>query len=305
MARPRPVPPSPEANGVKRRGWSCSGTPGPSSCITSSTVPSLRARPARLEGLERVRGHVLHCAAHRVLVSADGQSARALDVQHRCRLLQRRRQALAHHLERAGEIDDLIDAFLPLARARELGEPVAGPGHVFADAADQLVAGAGVLLFGEFFDEQGQVVKRVLDVVRHRCRDHPDRLAAFRSRQPLRQDLRSRALGLVQLSRALGVEQRPREQHARQRRSNPVDEHYYPAPHAFLQPGCGEDVVQAGQQQADEEPDDDEGRRAAFATHAHSVPEEMSHLSCKTVGHFGIGAPACTVEGEATRREAS
>ena len=213
-------------------------------------------------------------------VAADGQSARALDVQHRRGLLQRGAQAFADHLEGAREIDDLIDlAVLAFAGARQLRESVAGAGYVLANPADELFARGRLPFVRELFDEQGEVVQGVLDVVRHRRGDHPDRLPAFRSRQPFRQDLRGSLLGGMEPAGAVGIEKRARQEHPGERRSNPVDDEDQPVTYPLLDAGGGEDVVHAGEEKPDEEPnDDDQGSGAGSAPHPDSVPEELSHL---------------------------
>ena len=165
-----------------------------------------------------------------------------------------------------------------MSRPRQLGDALAGAAHVFADALHQFLARCRIRLVGELLDEEGEVVQRVLHVVRDGGCDHPDRLTPFGSGQPLGEHLRRRALGGVELSRPLREQQRPGQQHACQRRRDPVDENDHPAPGALLEPCGGKDVVEACQEQADEKADHDQRNGAAVAAHGGSVTDEMSHL---------------------------
>ncbi len=105
------------------------------------------AAAALLQRLERVGHHVLHRGAQRVRVAAHGQPARAVDVEDGVRGVHPRLQALPQLVERRSEVDHPVDGVGgSLARARQLGDSLAGPLDVLADARQQIGAHSGVAL---------------------------------------------------------------------------------------------------------------------------------------------------------------
>ncbi len=237
------------------------------------------AAAARLDRFQRVGGDVLHRGPHGVGVAAHRQTARAVDLERRSGRLQGRAEPLPQLFERSGEIHSLLGSALGmLARPGQLGEPLGGPAYVLADPVEEILAQHRVGLVARLFHQQLQVVQRVLQIVGDGRGHHPDRLPPLGAGQPLGEHFGGRPLGLVQAARALGVEQGAGEEHACERRREPVDEDHHPLERPVHELRLGDDVVEARQQQADEKARHDDEDRSQLPEHERRLTEEMSYL---------------------------